>query len=281
MKTFVILGIAGAALATPAAAHACDRWSVPALWSIEQANGITVDVSEVKQNDSHFTAKATWSSSGKETRVLGVKVVGVDVQYHHGVVDGEMSGGRLDLHVYWDNRSTGIYHGSFRAGGRVDGINYDRDHPQTKVSWYSHPAFVCAIAPPPPAAPHQPSATGPVHHIGGRPAAPATHPTSATGPVHRIGQRATAARCVRGYVWREAGSNDVVCVSPDSRDQAAADNRQSASRVDPNGASGPDSCIQGYVWREAFDGDHICVDPKVRDQTREENRLASQRVRQN
>ena len=65
--------------------------------------------------------------------------------------------------------------------------------------------------------------------------------------------------CILGYVWREAVPGDHVCVTPDERQQAAFDNSQAPSRVDPNGAYGPDTCIQGYVWRQVVQTDHVCV----------------------
>jgi len=80
--------------------------------------------------------------------------------------------------------------------------------------------------------------------------------------------------CRQGYVWREARIPDFVCVTPQARDLARAENAAAPSRIDPNGAYGPASCVSGYVWREAFDGDLVCVTPARRDQVREENRLS-------
>src|SRR5205807_3367638 len=69
--------------------------------------------------------------------------------------------------------------------------------------------------------------------------------------------------CFPGYVWREASPTDHVCVLPATRAQAAHDNSQAASRVQPGGGPfGPDTCVQGYVWRAAFPGDHVCVTPE-------------------
>src|SRR5947209_7186538 len=66
--------------------------------------------------------------------------------------------------------------------------------------------------------------------------------------------------CRQGFVWREAVSNDHVCVSGQARDQARADNAHAAERRQPGGgASGPDTCKQGFVWREAIPSDHVCV----------------------
>jgi hypothetical protein len=84
--------------------------------------------------------------------------------------------------------------------------------------------------------------------------------------------------CLEGYVWREAVAGDHVCVTPETRDQTAEDNRLAESRRSPTGGDfGPDTCLEGYVWREAVAGDHVCVTPETRDQTAEDNRLADGR----
>ncbi len=83
--------------------------------------------------------------------------------------------------------------------------------------------------------------------------------------------------CKPGFVWREAFPGDHVCVTPETRAQAAHDNSQAEARRDPNGAFGPDTCIPGFVWREARPGDHVCVTPEVRAQTAEDNRKAESR----
>jgi hypothetical protein len=78
--------------------------------------------------------------------------------------------------------------------------------------------------------------------------------------------------CLKGFVWRDAFPRDHACVTPDVRDQAAADNSQAAARRDPNGGpSGRDTCRQGFVWREAGPKDHVCVTPAVREKTRKDN----------
>jgi len=91
---------------------------------------------------------------------------------------------------------------------------------------------------------------------------------------------ATAANsyCQNGYVWREAASFDHVCVTPAERSQAAYDDSQAASRVNPNGAYGPRSCVQGYVWRQAFGGDFVCVTPGQRSQAAYDNSQAFARI---
>ena len=86
--------------------------------------------------------------------------------------------------------------------------------------------------------------------------------------------------CLPGYVWRQAGPNDHVCVRPQTRSQTADDNRQGPTRRNPAGGPyGSDTCLQGYVWREAFAGDHVCVSPATRSQAADDNSQAAARVR--
>lgn len=85
-------------------------------------------------------------------------------------------------------------------------------------------------------------------------------------------QRAQPDACKPGFVWREARPGDLVCVTPNAREVAAAENQALKYRVDPNGPYGPNSCKGGFVWREAFEGDVACVSPERRDAVREENR---------
>lgn len=84
--------------------------------------------------------------------------------------------------------------------------------------------------------------------------------------------------CKQGYVWREAFPGDHVCVRPNTRAQAAADNRLANTRWQHGGAYGPDTCRQGYVWREARRNDHVCVTPKTHAQTTSDNLQAANHV---
>jgi uncharacterized membrane protein len=86
------------------------------------------------------------------------------------------------------------------------------------------------------------------------------------------------ATCKQGYVWREAGANDRVCVTPEVRTQTRNENATAASHREPNGGPyGPDTCKQGYVWREATADDRVCVTPEVRTQAAEDNKRAGER----
>lgn len=84
--------------------------------------------------------------------------------------------------------------------------------------------------------------------------------------------------CIKGYVWRDATTNDHVCVTPEVREQARIDNSYADQRRSPTGgAYGPNTCKPGYVWRDAFPGDVVCVRPETRAQAAEDNKNAASR----
>jgi len=83
----------------------------------------------------------------------------------------------------------------------------------------------------------------------------------------------SADTCKQGFVWREAIKDDHVCVTPETRSQAADDNANAVARRSENG----DTCKQGFVWREVVPSDHVCVTPQVRAAVASDNRVADQR----
>jgi len=80
--------------------------------------------------------------------------------------------------------------------------------------------------------------------------------------------------CRPGFVWREARPEDHVCVTPETRQSVAEDNRQEESRRE---SGRPGTCQYGFVWREAYPGDVVCVTPSVRRMTRIDNAQAQER----
>lgn len=80
----------------------------------------------------------------------------------------------------------------------------------------------------------------------------------------------SAAPCPGGLVARAAAPADLVCVTPESRQRAAADNARAPLRWMP-GPFGAKTCAMGYVWRQAFASDLTCVTPDVRTATLQEN----------
>jgi hypothetical protein len=88
-----------------------------------------------------------------------------------------------------------------------------------------------------------------------------------------------ADECIQGYAWRNAFQGDHVCVTRETREQTALDNKLAPTRRTGSGPYGADTCVSGYVWREARPGDLVCVTPETREQVREDNAAASTRIR--
>lgn len=110
------------------------------------------------------------------------------------------------------------------------------------------------------------------------------------------GAKIEDARCMTGYVWREAKKDDLVCVTPEIRAQVREENRLHRDRVVPlsvqemkiqsfciepgacrSASSGPRACLAGFVWREAVANDFTCVPPSSRAQAQDDNRQARRR----
>ncbi|MBN9789822.1 hypothetical protein DMP17_14620 [Pseudonocardia sp. TMWB2A] len=79
--------------------------------------------------------------------------------------------------------------------------------------------------------------------------------------------------CKSGFVWREIGPSDPVCVSVASRTTARAETAAGPANRAGSGPYGPDTCKPGFVWREAQPSDHVCVSfsGAARDRVRSEN----------
>ena len=106
-------------------------------------------------------------------------------------------------------------------------------------------------------------------NTAGDPATPRDGDRRTPEPLRKRAPQTTSA-CRQGFVWREAFRGDYVCVTPESRSQAAQEN------ADPAHA---EPCAAGYVWREAISADHICVLVARRTAVAEENRRAAEEDR--
>lgn len=85
------------------------------------------------------------------------------------------------------------------------------------------------------------------------------------------------AKCKPGYVERNAGHSDQVCVSAQSRERAQQENARTVMLWGA-GSYGPRTCAMGFVWREAFVGDLVCVRDDIRTLVKQENQLAASRA---
>ncbi len=259
--------------------QSCEQWDVSGDWMLIQSNVVGRGVRvKLRQSGSGISGSAQWTEWKEGTHILGVRVTGDDVEFHDGKVDGTLDGNRLSVQIYWKDRKVGVYTGEVAPSGRLNGTTYDRFHPNNRAEWYSEGLMKCS-----------PSAIAPKKRIK---ALGKGTSKAETRPLNQNDVRGTALRsgnanavridaCKTGYVWREASSDDRVCVTPESRRRVALENRGAASRRDPNGDYGPSSCMQGFVWREAYAGDTVCVTPPIRAVVREENRVAGSRLVRN
>ncbi|GAA4547672.1 hypothetical protein [Pseudonocardia xishanensis] len=111
------------------------------------------------------------------------------------------------------------------------------------------------------------------------PAAGATHRHESAAPdVRLVALPYGPATCKQGYVWRTAAPEDLVCVTPATRQTTHEENALAASRREPGGGAwGPETCKSGFVWRLAFPKDLVCVTPDRRDQAAADNAKAAER----
>lgn len=80
--------------------------------------------------------------------------------------------------------------------------------------------------------------------------------------------------CKDVYVYRLIKPKDKVCVSPESKAQADADNAAADSRrvkASLVNAYGQDACAYGYIWRNLFEGDTVCITSARYNEYRQEN----------
>jgi hypothetical protein len=84
-------------------------------------------------------------------------------------------------------------------------------------------------------------------------------------------------KCASGYVQRDAGAGDAVCVLPDERAATLAENAAAASHHAGHG----DDCKAGYVKRDAYEGDAVCVTPAQRDAAHAQDAAAAEHVKFN
>lgn len=277
--------LAGATLALSAngARAECAQWDLRGDWRISQRNNIVVHVSVDGQDGRNVWGRARWLKRADNSGVLNdLGIVGDDPDlWISGNLEGTTEGSNVRFKVYWDNNTVGIYDGAISAMGRLEGSNWDQARPDIRVGWFSTSTMDCRMqAGPlvivPPSAirpePEPPRADRPVTGLGQRfpRSQPAPAPDRSGAVTTEPGGFANALdRCKPGFVWREARPSDLVCVTPESRDRVAEENRTAFDRGDPR----RNYCVPGFVWREAFDGDVVCVYPEIRAMVREENRL--------
>ena len=246
LPVLMIVALTSLSLSTAARAQApCAQWNPASLHQIVQGQGLVVYTNLRRQG-----GRVEGTAAYTVIRNQGGERVGSGVD---GGVSGTLDGNRFKVDIRWSDGTTGAYEGQVAPDGRIEGVTFNRANPSTRAPWRG--AMVCGDLPP--AA--KPALSSPM-----------------SKPL-RLGKRevpaAPFATCVPGFVWRTARSDDLVCVTPESRDLVAEENRSAPQRWNPGGAYGAATCITGFVWREAFVGDTVCVTPKRRADVQQENQF--------
>jgi hypothetical protein len=263
MRYAYILPLGFIALSASPAYADCTHWDVSGdALSVNQSNGFHTTFA-VQQNGEELRGRARYESFDKF-----IDAIGSD----NGDLEGTLKGSHAEIRVHWGAvgmhpEKIGVYSMDIDGDGRVSGETYDLRGPANRVPLLGEKKVQCAqadAAAPPPRAPD----TRPVARLGKKP------PSKSSAPLVLFIPKSDS--CAQGFVWREAGPSDKVCVPYTSRDRTAAENAR-ASSLWTAGAYGPKTCVPGFVWREAFDGDVVCVTPDVRDQVRQENELGPSR----
>lgn len=309
-----ILAVAVALCAAPAAAGQCPYWEINGDYVIRQSNAIDVAL-HLEREGNKLTGQAQFYSTSLEHEVAGPLEGYIEGDRFHFRVSWYELKQKTCINYYglipvwcWTDKydENGIYEGTISAHGEVRGSNYPFERPNARTDWFMKSTLECReIVMIPPRILRQPRPAPPidrrVEEENAPPIAPAPNrndriievtpdvsadatPTLPAQPgptereIHVLGRRQPRDRCLSGYVWREAREDDHVCVTPQSRQHAAQENRLAVARRQPDGGTyGPETCISGFVWREAYDGDTVCVSPAARARVKEENRLAESR----
>jgi len=300
-----------AVAACPSPGRACESWALAGDYALRQSNGIDVSLHFERTGD-RLTGQARFYSTQFSQEIAGPLEGYIEGNQLHFRVSWYLLSNTC-LKYYglipvwcWSDKydENGIYEATISDRGEVRGSNYPFERPQARTDWFLKTDLACApqgsassssapvliIMPPKPVDPVTITdgdmardvvvggAGLPVPVPQRQPTPIPPDPIKPVSPLPMIPVLAsTASRCKEGFVWREASTDDQVCVTPESRERVRAENQSASARVDPNGAYGPNTCLAGFVWREALAGDLVCVTPEVRALVRQENAEAANR----
>ena len=118
-----------------AAAQCATKWYAPANLKIMQRGQALPIVLKIAQKGAVLsgTADLHMFSEGKKI---------------HGTVDGAIQGNTFNIQIFWNNWQIGVYEAKILPSGRLDGVGWEKNSPNVKVTFYSEEMLKC---PPPPA----------------------------------------------------------------------------------------------------------------------------------
>lgn len=136
-----------------APAQACDHWEMPAKLYLSQSNNAMVYIEGGLIGHAKTATQLTFAEMHEYN--YNIKFT--------GDVDGTLTGSALSFTIHWmqqgdvfglkNDYSTGVYTGTIRPTGRLEGSAYDAEHPDHAARWFAEDRLVCA---PPDAGPPKP-----------------------------------------------------------------------------------------------------------------------------
>lgn len=140
----LLLGSCLALLGCAAAQADCLKWDINGRWHFVQSND-TIARFDLQRDGSRVTGSAYFEDE-QNGLTLGTA----------GSIDGTVEGDRLDLVVYWEGGSIGVYQARITSSGALEGSTYDRSAPATTATWRSDRNARC-ISEPQPLPPSKPA----------------------------------------------------------------------------------------------------------------------------
>lgn len=130
------------ALLPPSVEARCPQgWDVGSEWTFQQDGPLIVSV-KLRQDGVAVSGTATFTGTTKKEEGGLFGSFG-EKGLIHGTVDGTVQGDQFDVKIYWSNKTVGIYEGTIRPSGRIEGKGWEQSSRGTKVKWHSTGVMNC------------------------------------------------------------------------------------------------------------------------------------------
>jgi hypothetical protein len=148
-------------------------WDVSDEWKFQQDGPLIITVN-LRQDRAVITGTASFFGLIKKGEGSSFGETGLI----HGTVDGTLEGDQFDVKIYWGNNTIGVYQGTVRPSGRIEGKGWEQRSRRTKVNWHSIGVMKCvdekAVQPTNPT-------PKPIKKTGNIPASPTPKPIKSSG----------------------------------------------------------------------------------------------------
>lgn len=105
-------------------AQACALWSAAGVYNIRQSNGFTVSLTAF-QAGTNLSGQAGYPGGS-------------------GLIEGVVTGSRMNFTIYWNDGSRGDYDGFINAAGSIlGGTTYDLDNQGSNATWTTKKKLAC------------------------------------------------------------------------------------------------------------------------------------------